>query len=94
MPFLFVSGTIAEHTALDALRNGTVDYVFKRKHQLERLGSSVSRAIDEAHERRTLATSEERYRRLFETAKDGILILAAESSRILESNSFISRPLG
>ncbi len=91
MPFLFVSGTIAEHTALEALRNGTVDYVFK--HQLERLVSSVSRAIDEARERRALATSEERYRRLFETAKDGILILAAESSRILESNPFISRLL-
>ncbi len=41
VPFLFVSGTIAEHTALEALRNGAVDYVFK--HQLERLASSVSR---------------------------------------------------
>jgi len=92
VPFLFVSGTIAEHTALEALRNGAVDYVFK--HQLERLASSVSRAIDEARERRALATSEERYRRLFETAKDGILILAAESGRILEANPFISRLLG
>jgi len=44
VPFLFVSGTIAEHTALEALRNGAVDYVYK--HQLERLASSVSRAID------------------------------------------------
>ena len=92
VPFLFVSGTIAEHTALEALRNGAVDYVYK--HQLERLASSVSRAIDEARERRALATSEERYRRLFETAKDGILILAAESGRILEANPFISRLLG
>jgi len=41
VPFLFVSGTIAEHTALEALRNGAVDYVFK--HQLVRLASSVSR---------------------------------------------------
>jgi len=61
-PFLFVSETIAEHTALEALRNGAVDYVFK--HQLERLASSVSRAIDEARERLAHTHQEETLRAL------------------------------
>ncbi len=38
--------------------------------------------------------SEIRYRRLFETAKDGILILDAESGRITDANPFMSELLG
>jgi PAS domain S-box-containing protein len=38
--------------------------------------------------------SELRYRRLFETAKDGILILDYETGRVVDSNDFLSRILG
>ncbi len=38
--------------------------------------------------------SEVRYRRLFETAKDGILILDTESGRITDANPFMSELLG
>lgn len=41
-----------------------------------------------------LADSELRYRRLFEAAKDGILILDAESGRITEANPFLQTMLG
>ncbi len=92
VPFLFVSGTISEAAALSALRQGAVDYVFK--HQLDKLGSIVIRAIAEARSRRALITSEERYRGLFEAAQDGILILDADSGRILEANPFICELLG
>ncbi|MEI6029778.1 MAG: HD domain-containing phosphohydrolase [Synechococcaceae cyanobacterium ELA739] len=92
VPFLFVSGTISEAAALSALRQGAVDYVFK--HQLDKLGPAVLRAISEARGRRALVTSEERYRGLFETAIDGILILEANSGRILEANPFICNLLG
>jgi PAS domain S-box-containing protein len=37
----------------------------------------------------SLKDSEERYRRLFETAKDGILILDADSGRIVDVNPFL-----
>jgi PAS domain S-box-containing protein len=40
-------------------------------------------------ERRMLRESELRYRRLFEAAKDGILILDAETGKILDANPFI-----
>jgi len=41
-----------------------------------------------------LRASEVRYRRLFETAKDGILILDAETGRIVDANPFLSEMLG
>ncbi|MGE5446039.1 MAG: PAS domain S-box protein, partial [Ignavibacteriales bacterium] len=41
-----------------------------------------------------LKASEARYRRLFETAKDGILILDANTEKIIDSNPFIEDILG
>jgi PAS domain S-box-containing protein len=41
-----------------------------------------------------LPASELRYRRLFEAARDGILILDAETGRILDANPFMSELLG
>ena len=41
-----------------------------------------------------LAASEIRYRRLFETAKDGILILEADSGKIVDANPFLLNLLG
>ena len=46
IPFLFVSGTIGEERAIEALRRGAVDYVLKSN--LARLGSAVLRALQEA----------------------------------------------
>ena len=43
--------------------------------------------------KRLLQASETRYRRLFETAKDGILILDAETGKILNANPFILKLL-
>jgi diguanylate cyclase (GGDEF)-like protein len=46
VPFLFVSGTIGEERAIDALRRGAVDYVLK--NNLKRLAPAVRRALEEA----------------------------------------------
>lgn len=58
-------------------------------------GSTIARDITErkkaADARRT---SELRYRRLFETAKDGILILDANSAQIVDVNPFLLDMLG
>jgi signal transduction histidine kinase len=45
-PFIFVSGTIGEERAIDALRRGATDYVLKTN--LSRLSSAVERALREA----------------------------------------------
>ena len=42
----------------------------------------------------TLGASEIRYRRLFESAKDGILILDAETGKIVDVNTFLIELLG
>lgn len=47
-----------------------------------------------AHSARSLRASEVRFRRMFETARDGILILDAATHRILEANPSIAELLG
>jgi PAS domain S-box-containing protein len=46
------------------------------------------------HSEAAVLTSEARYRRLFETAKDGILILDARTGRIADANPFMTELLG
>jgi signal transduction histidine kinase len=50
VPFIFVSGTIGEETAVEALRDGANDYIIK--HNPTRLPSAVVRAIREARTER------------------------------------------
>jgi signal transduction histidine kinase len=45
-PFIYVSGTIGEEVAIEALTNGATDYVLK--NQLSKLGPAVQRALSEA----------------------------------------------
>jgi len=57
--------------------------------------STIARDITERKQMADkLAASEGRYRRLFETAKDGILILDAASGRVVDVNPFLSELLG
>jgi diguanylate cyclase (GGDEF)-like protein len=49
-PFIFVSGTIGEETAVECLREGAIDYVLKDNPR--RLGSAVRRALRETEERK------------------------------------------
>ncbi|HEV7446185.1 MAG TPA: EAL domain-containing protein [Steroidobacteraceae bacterium] len=46
LPFIFVSGTIGEERAIEALRCGAVDYVLKGN--LSRLAPAINRALDDA----------------------------------------------
>src|SRR5258708_34722518 len=58
VPFLFVSGTIGEDAAIEALKNGATDYVLK--HRLGRLIPALERALRGAEERAERAPAEER----------------------------------
>ena len=53
VPFIFISGTIGEERAVEAVRRGAVDYVLKTN--LNRLGPTVTRALAEAAARRQIA---------------------------------------
>jgi two-component system sensor histidine kinase UhpB len=50
VPFIFVSGSLGEERAIEALKSGATDYVLKDR--LQRLPAVVQRALQEAHERR------------------------------------------
>jgi PAS domain S-box-containing protein len=55
VPFIFVSGTIPEAAAFEALRQGATDYVLK--HQLPQVGPVLLRALDEVEAQRSLRES-------------------------------------
>ena len=61
LPFIFVSGTMGEEVAIEALKIGATDYVLKTG--LSRLATSVNRALREARERAGLCHAEEALRR-------------------------------
>jgi two-component system cell cycle sensor histidine kinase/response regulator CckA len=50
VPFIFVSGTIGEETAVEALKNGAQDYLMKTN--LKRLVPAVQRALRESEQRK------------------------------------------
>ena len=62
VPFIFVSGTIGEERAIEALKQGAVDYILKSN--LMRLGPAVRRALDEAASQAERRKAEKQIRRL------------------------------
>ena len=82
------------------LESGTIEHNIQGWAQLDTNGRPVSIAgtaqdlparkqIEDA-----LKASEVRYRRLFETAKDGILILDADTGQLIDVNPFLEEMLG
>ena len=98
IPFVFVSNTIGEDVAIDALQRGAADYVLKEN--LRRLPPAVERALRAAHERserermeRALRESEERFRSIVESSQDWIWE-ADRSGNLSYSNPAVERILG
>jgi diguanylate cyclase (GGDEF)-like protein/PAS domain S-box-containing protein len=88
IPFIFLSGTIGEDVAVEAMKVGANDYVMK--NNLARLGPAIERELREAKERRrrkfaeaALIDSEIKYRELIEQASDGIFVTDREGNFLL-----------
>jgi diguanylate cyclase len=62
VPFVFVSGTIGEERAIEALRCGAMDYVLKSN--LKRLAPAITRALREAAQKLERETQQARIARL------------------------------
>lgn len=98
LPFIVVSGTVGEDTAVRMMKSGAHDYLLKDK--LARLVPAIQREQIEAQirrERRTalaaLEASEERYRRLVDYATDAIFLHDLEGC-ILDVNDHACVSLG
>ena len=91
IPFIIVSGTISDETAVAAMKAGAHDYVIK--NNLARLIPAMDRELRETnvrHEQRLaehqLIKSEEKYRTLFEESRDAIYI-SADQGKFIDFNS-------
>lgn len=98
LPFVFVSGTLGEDRAIEALKRGATDYILK--NNLNRLPSAVRRALDEAANRRAMQAAEEelrssarRLRDIVEASQDWIWELDA-AGRFTFSNGTVQNILG
>lgn len=99
LPFIILSGEIDLNLAVSLMKGGAQDYIQKR--ELARIVPAIERELREVEARRqrrqmetALLASEIRYRRLFETAKDGILILDADTGKITDANPSLMEMLG
>jgi two-component system cell cycle sensor histidine kinase/response regulator CckA len=91
VPFIYVSGTIGEEAAIEAMKSGAQDYVMKTN--LARLTPAVERELNEAQVRResrqadtAMRESEHKYRHLFEALSDAVFLIDEESGRIIDTN--------
>jgi len=99
LPFIIVSGTMGEEQAVAAMKAGAHDYLMKDK--LGRLVSAVKRELHDAalwreHRRAELALreSEEKFRSLFESSQDAIMILEPPSWRFTAGNPAAAKMFG
>lgn len=99
VPFLFVSGTIGEDAAVEALKNGATDYVLK--HRLIRLIPAVDRALREVEEHsereraeEAMRQSEHKYRELFESLSDAAFLADEQTGKVIDTNRSAEMLLG
>src|SRR5512142_1999586 len=83
VPFIILTGSLDEDTAVECMKAGAWDYVIKER--IKRLGPAIRRALDrrrvelqrkQAEEE--LRNSEERYRALFDRSRDLVLLLSLD----------------
>ncbi len=81
------------------MKRGARDYI--RKEELERLVPTVAEVMQEVETNRqrqealhSILISEARYRRLFETAQDGIMLLDALTGQVTDVNPYLTKMLG
>ena len=88
IPFILISGTIGEETAVAAMKAGASDYVMKKS--LARLAPALERELKETQMRaahrvaqRDLLENQERFRQMAENIRDVFFLIDAESNRML-----------
>ncbi len=91
IPTIILSGAINEDVAIDTLKFGAVDYIFKSK--LEKLIPSIESALKKGEESRKkrkyekdLAMSESKFRTIFHALTEPVFIIDPYNGKIVEVN--------
>ncbi len=98
IPFLFVSGTMGEDIAVNAMKEGAHDYIIKGR--LSRLAPALKRELKESEVRRqkkkteeALRKSEQNFRTLFNSVPVGLYRTSVEG-KVLNANTALMQIMG
>src|SRR6202040_3768798 len=80
VPFIFLSGTIGEETAIESLRSGAMDYVLK--NNIARLVPAVERVLREMRSRMERRRATQQLRDIIATSQDWIWELGADNTLV------------
>src|SRR5829696_8941570 len=91
-PFLIVTGSVNEETAVGCMKAGATDYLLKSN--LARIGPAIEAALERERARAekiraesALAASERRFRSLVQNSSDLVTIVAPDGSMLYVSDS-------
>lgn len=91
---IMVTGNGSEETAEASTLKGAAGYIVKDNEISHLLPAAIERALNLKQAEKALKESEIRYRRLFEAARDGILILERDAGVIMDANPYLLELLG
>ncbi|MFQ6029005.1 MAG: response regulator [Dehalococcoidia bacterium] len=97
VPFVVITGTGDEHTAVDMMKQGAQDYLVKDGTLLEMLPPVIQQVLQRLeHEKRSRAVGLEqaRFRAVMEHVDEAIFILDSETSAFIDINETACRWLG
>jgi PAS domain S-box-containing protein len=93
LPVVIVTGTGSEEVAVEALKMGAADYVIKTPEHIRRLHHTILQVMEnqslqkeKERARILIKKSEEHYRALFNSARDGIALLDIDTHQIEDCN--------
>ncbi len=92
IPFIILTGKGREEVAMEALNLGADRYLEKKgdpKSQYGVLAKAIVQEVERHKAEKAFEKSEDRYRKLFESAQDGMLIMDAESGEVKAANPCI-----
>ena len=91
VPFICLSALIGKETAIELIKSGAVDFVYKDK--LDRLPIAIQRAVNDAKEKKIVRDNEKRFRTIFEQSPIGMAIMDLRGNLII-SNLPLSQMIG